>query len=289
MWLTSTGGSPPPSSSLLQDTRPYHDNGFYNVTPATTTDFPLGENSTVQLFTHSRHPNLLPNAPSHQGGASGGGSTPLEDKLTQLVVSGVSGGGGLVHPGGDSVYFYHNLSSSRAHPGAVVEQPLGGALENAFNTVTLDTYYYNDSSWFNVTPTEEEPLEDEYNWGVLSLSLLILATMVGNVLVCLAVCWEKRLQNMTNYFLMSLAIADLLVSMLVMPLGMVVEFFGKAKNLFIIIAFLITASYHIMLFLLYYSILSFLNTPLPIQPYHVIMYSITLTIFTRCHPFSYYR
>ena len=45
--------------------------------------------------------------------------------------------------------------------------------------------------------------------------------------VCLAVCWEKRLQNMTNYFLMSLAIADLLVSILVMPLGMVVELYGE--------------------------------------------------------------
>ena len=66
-----------------------------------------------------------------------------------------------------------------------------------------------------------------YNWGVLSLSTLIIATMIGNILVCLAVCWEKRLQNMTNYFLMSLAIADLLVSVLVMPLGMVVELFGK--------------------------------------------------------------
>lgn len=69
-----------------------------------------------------------------------------------------------------------------------------------------------------------------FQWGVLSLSLLIVATAVGNILVCLAVCWEKRLQNMTNYFLMSLAIADLLVALLVMPFGLIVELYGKLHN-----------------------------------------------------------
>ena len=65
------------------------------------------------------------------------------------------------------------------------------------------------------------------HWGVLALSVLIVATAIGNILVCLAVCWDRRLQNMTNYFLMSLAIADLLVAVLVMPLGLVVELYGK--------------------------------------------------------------
>ncbi|XP_076435302.1 uncharacterized protein LOC143275212 [Babylonia areolata] len=63
-------------------------------------------------------------------------------------------------------------------------------------------------------------------WAVLGLLSIIVCSVVGNVLVCLAVCWERRLQNMTNYFLMSLAIADLLVSVVVMPLGMIVELFG---------------------------------------------------------------
>ena len=37
---------------------------------------------------------------------------------------------------------------------------------------------------------------------------------------------SMRLQNMANYFLMSLAIADLLVSVTVMPLAMTVLIYG---------------------------------------------------------------
>ena len=70
----------------------------------------------------------------------------------------------------------------------------------------------------------------ELKWGLLALVVVIFLTALGNLLVCLAVCWERRLQNMTNYFLMSLAIADFLVSIIVMPFGMVVEIYGVYKN-----------------------------------------------------------
>jgi len=67
-------------------------------------------------------------------------------------------------------------------------------------------------------------------WGLLALILVIFCTTLGNLLVCLAVCGERRLQNMTNYFLMSLAIADFLVSIIVMPFGMVVEIYGTLSS-----------------------------------------------------------
>ncbi|XP_039948710.1 alpha-2B adrenergic receptor [Bactrocera tryoni] len=62
-----------------------------------------------------------------------------------------------------------------------------------------------------------EKHEDNY-WGLLAL-VLVFATAAGNILVCLAIYLERRLQNVTNYFLMSLAITDLMVAVLVMPLG----------------------------------------------------------------------
>jgi len=61
---------------------------------------------------------------------------------------------------------------------------------------------------------------------MLWLLTVIAATGAGNLLVCVAICRERALQNMANYFLMSLAIADLLVSVTVMPVAMTVLLFG---------------------------------------------------------------
>ncbi|KAG8187969.1 hypothetical protein JTE90_025737 [Oedothorax gibbosus] len=66
----------------------------------------------------------------------------------------------------------------------------------------------------------------DYNWPFLLLSALVVAGGLGNVLVCLAICLEKRLQNVTNYFLLSLAVADLLVCVAVMPFGILEGFLG---------------------------------------------------------------
>lgn len=65
-----------------------------------------------------------------------------------------------------------------------------------------------------------------YEWWFLSLLVFIVAGAVGNILVCLAVVLDRRLHNVTNYFLFSLAIADLLVSLVVMPLGVIPTFMG---------------------------------------------------------------
>ncbi|XP_046876470.1 5-hydroxytryptamine receptor 4 [Hypomesus transpacificus] len=52
------------------------------------------------------------------------------------------------------------------------------------------------------------------------LSLVMLMTVLGNLLVMVAVCKDRRLRKIkTNYFIVSLAFADLLVSVLVMPFG----------------------------------------------------------------------
>jgi hypothetical protein len=63
-------------------------------------------------------------------------------------------------------------------------------------------------------------------WEVLLLLALVAAGVTGNLLVCVAVAVERKLQNVTNYFLVSLAVADLCVSLVVMPCCIVQEFMG---------------------------------------------------------------
>uniref|UniRef100_A0A8D3CTE7 Histamine H2 receptor n=1 Tax=Scophthalmus maximus TaxID=52904 RepID=A0A8D3CTE7_SCOMX len=58
--------------------------------------------------------------------------------------------------------------------------------------------------------------------GVI-LSLLILLTVGGNVLVCLAVCASRRLRCLTNCFIVSLAVTDLLLGLLVLPFSALLQ------------------------------------------------------------------
>ncbi|XP_042521444.1 histamine H2 receptor [Dipodomys spectabilis] len=53
------------------------------------------------------------------------------------------------------------------------------------------------------------------------LTVLILITVAGNVVVCLAVSLNRHLQNLTNCFIVSLAITDLLLGLLVLPFSAV--------------------------------------------------------------------
>ncbi|XP_063062384.1 dopamine receptor D2a [Engraulis encrasicolus] len=71
------------------------------------------------------------------------------------------------------------------------------------------------------------PPRQEYNYYAMLLTLLIFVIVFGNVLVCMAVSREKALQTTTNYLIVSLAVADLLVATLVMPWVVYLEVVGE--------------------------------------------------------------
>lgn len=83
-------------------------------------------------------------------------------------------------------------------------------------------------------PKQGYPSDEQGNkvrWAALLILLVIIPTIGGNILVILAVSLEKKLQYATNYFLTSLAVADLLVGLFVMPIALLIILFGKYSTL----------------------------------------------------------
>ena len=63
--------------------------------------------------------------------------------------------------------------------------------------------------------------QDANFWALLLLGVPVF-TALGNMLVVVSVLGERALQTSTNYLIVSLAVADFLVAILVMPWGMYV-------------------------------------------------------------------
>ncbi|XP_009991855.1 PREDICTED: D(4) dopamine receptor [Chaetura pelagica] len=76
------------------------------------------------------------------------------------------------------------------------------------------------------------PPPGSHNIAALVLGILLILLIVGgNGLVCLSVCTERALKTTTNYFIVSLAVADLLLALLVLPLYVYSEFQGGVWSL----------------------------------------------------------
>nr|XP_010307930.1 PREDICTED: D(2) dopamine receptor isoform X2 [Balearica regulorum gibbericeps] len=95
----------------------------------------------------------------------------------------------------------------------------------------LNLSWYNsdigDRNWskpLNESSADQKP---QYNYYAMLLTLLIFVIVFGNVLVCMAVSREKALQTTTNYLIVSLAVADLLLATLVMPWVVYLEVVGE--------------------------------------------------------------
>ncbi|XP_053619740.1 probable G-protein coupled receptor No18 [Plodia interpunctella] len=79
----------------------------------------------------------------------------------------------------------------------------------------------------NMTCDFEENYEVFEISVVIILCLLIVVTVIGNTLIISAVVTTKRLRTVTNCFVTSLAVADLLVGIFVMPPAIAVHITGK--------------------------------------------------------------
>lgn len=80
-----------------------------------------------------------------------------------------------------------------------------------------------------LNPLEQSLAEQDpaSKWRAIVLTIIIIFTAIGNILVCVSVCSVRRLRHPSNYLLVSLAISDLCVALLVMPFAMYYDVVGS--------------------------------------------------------------
>lgn len=107
-----------------------------------------------------------------------------------------------------SDYFYGNTSHD--------------FISNNTSLDLADVYGYTNCSFngtFNISCFNRQVDDQDQNLWALLLLIFPFFTLFGNVLVIMSVVRERTLQTVTNYFIVSLAVADLLVAVVVMPFG----------------------------------------------------------------------
>lgn len=95
------------------------------------------------------------------------------------------------------------------------------------NRTTTGSYdcwdIFNPEANDTTTDSVAAILDGEYRYWTLVLIIIPLLTVFGNVLVVMSVVKERSLKTVTNYFICSLAVADIMVAVIVMPFAVYME------------------------------------------------------------------
>ena len=105
------------------------------------------------------------------------------------------------------------------------------SLDEIINGSEINIFNYSNAS-LNTTSNSinlEEPSLLYIIVVSFFLSAIDVTTLVGNLLVVIAVYTTKSLNTVTNSFIVSLAVADMLVSVLVLPLSIYMVIWNNWK------------------------------------------------------------
>ena len=151
-------------------------------------------------------------------------------ETSDVILSPTSTTAALQGDGRPRLFNRPNLFESRSTSDALRLEELG-TVANALGSST--GFSWSTSMIDDITSTMSDrrlPIQDaaatRFNWPVLLLFSIVGLTLAGNLLVCLAVHRNRKLQNTFNYFLVSLAMSDMLSAVLVMPLSILQAFVG---------------------------------------------------------------
>lgn len=61
------------------------------------------------------------------------------------------------------------------------------------------------------------PKDSFYYIRLVCYVIIFIVGVVGNILVCLVVCRQRKMKNVTNYFIFNLAVSDLFVLLICIP------------------------------------------------------------------------
>ena len=108
----------------------------------------------------------------------------------------------------------------------LLDHYLGNFTSPCLDWTANGTCLYGNGTGANATATwsdSDDVIAPPIRLWTLFLLIFPLLTVFGNILVVMSVYKEKSLRTVTNYFIVSLAIADIMVAVLVMPLAVYVE------------------------------------------------------------------
>ncbi|KAJ1352139.1 hypothetical protein KIN20_008339 [Parelaphostrongylus tenuis] len=122
---------------------------------------------------------------------------------------------------------HHTVDPAHARTAVVMERALP-PLTNTILASTHGPWHQNDDKpSSSATPSSYSTLVFLKTLLVIVVLIVIIVTIVGNALVCLAVLLVRKLKQPANFLIVSLAIADFFVGLLVMPLALVDLLFAE--------------------------------------------------------------